>query len=258
VNDDIFRAKVTGGGAWSATVMGNAAELFGLALYARAEDLEALLDGDPGDPGGSMSAMRGAVLSLSFDHRDVVERRMRHEARDARWEVAGPAAWPGLLVMNTPGGGITSRQMEELIAIVRAIPRFAAKYEPELTGKALTRFPLRWRDAENRVSLVFESSEELIGGGDPPGAATISREIEARVVREMFDQHYHEWLDIPVPALGGRTPRHAARLKTVRPLLIELLKSIEQQSERAELDGQPVYDARWMWAELGVERDVTS
>jgi hypothetical protein len=254
VNDDVIRAKVAGGSAWSASVMGNAGELFGLAMYARAEDLDALLDGEPGEPAESMGRMRGAVLSLSFDHRDEVERRMRQEVRDSQWEVAGPSAWPGLLVMNTPGGGITAHQMEELIAVVRAIPRFAAKHEAVLAGSAVARFPLRWRDTENKVSLVFESSEELIGGDESDTAAAIAPEVEAQAVRAFYEKHYREWLDIPVPALGDRTPRHAARLKTVRPMLIELLKSIERQGEQALPDGSPAYDATWMWQELGLER----
>ena len=50
--------------------------------------------------------------------------------------------------------------------------------------------------------------------------------------RRMLPKHYRKWLDEPVPALGNRTPRHAARLKTVRPKLITLLKDFESHSER--------------------------
>jgi hypothetical protein len=254
VNDDIMRAKVTGGGAWSASVMGNAGQVFGLAMYARAEDLDALLFGSSDEPGAAMREMRGAVLSLSFDAPDDVPRRMRQEVRDARWEVAGPTAWPGLLVINTPGGGITARQMDDLVAVVQAIPRFAAKHEAVLAGTASARFPLRWRDADSKVSVVFESSEHVIGGGAPASAGDVPPEVEAQVVRAFYEKHYREWLDIPVPALGDRTPRHAARLKTLRPALIKLIESIERQGDQALPDGRPAYDAGWMWAELGVER----
>ena len=55
--------------------------------------------------------------------------------------------------------------------------------------------------------------------------------------------------------LGNRTPRHAARLKTVRPKLITLLKDFESHSERQSRSGEIAYDFSWMWAELGLNRE---
>ena len=86
----------------------------------------------------------------------------------------------------------------------------------------------------------------------PPSG--LSPEVEAEVTREFLDRHYHEWLDQPIPALGNRTPRHAARLKTVRPKLIELLKAMDNRAERDRLEGRAAYDAGWVWEQLGVER----
>ena len=86
----------------------------------------------------------------------------------------------------------------------------------------------------------------------PPSG--LSPEVEAEVTREFLDRHYHEWLDQPIPALGNRTPRHAARLKTVRPKLIELLKAMDNRAERDRLEGRVAYDAGWVWEQLGVER----
>jgi hypothetical protein len=64
-----------------------------------------------------------------------------------------------------------------------------------------------------------------------------------------------KWLDEPVPALGNRTPRQAARLKTICPKLIALLKDLESQSERQRRAGQPAYDSVWLWKELGITRE---
>lgn len=36
--------------------------------------------------------------------------------------------------------------------------------------------------------------------------------------------YYAGWVDQEIPALGGRTPRHAARLKTQRPKVAALLR----------------------------------
>jgi hypothetical protein len=79
------------------------------------------------------------------------------------------------------------------------------------------------------------------------GAAEIPPEVQAEVLGRFYEEHYRKWLDEPVPALGDRTPRHAAKLKTVRPKLIALLKDFESRSERQRRAGQPAYDFRWMW-----------
>ena len=52
---------------------------------------------------------------------------------------------------------------------------------------------------------------------------------------------------------GGRTPRHATRLKTLRPRLIDLLKEMESHEARASKAESPAYDFGWMWRELGLE-----
>ena len=74
------------------------------------------------------------------------------------------------------------------------------------------------------------------------------------MVGEFYEQHYRRWLDEPVPALGNRTPREAARLKTGRPKLVALLQEFENMAARQRLEGRPAYDFGWMWAELGLER----
>jgi hypothetical protein len=73
------------------------------------------------------------------------------------------------------------------------------------------------------------------------------------VARCSKDRHYRTWPDVPLPALGGRTPRHAARLKTLRPRLIDLLKDLENHEARDAGPDSPAYAFRWMWRELGLE-----
>jgi hypothetical protein len=79
--------------------------------------------------------------------------------------------------------------------------------------------------------------------------------VQAELLGKFYDDHYRKWLDEPVPALGERTPRQAARLKTIRPKLIALLKDLESQSERQRRAGQPGYDSIWLWKELGITRE---
>jgi hypothetical protein len=79
-------------------------------------------------------------------------------------------------------------------------------------------------------------------------------EAAAEIVQAFYERHYRAWLDEPLPALDGRTPREAASLKSARPKVIALLKDMENLSARERLEGRPAYDFGWMWGQLGLER----
>lgn len=87
-----------------------------------------------------------------------------------------------------------------------------------------------------------------------PKEPSIPPEVQAQFAREFMEQHYRTWPNQPLPALGNRTPREAAALKSARPQLISLLKEMEVMAERDRRAGRPAYDFTWMWAELGLER----
>ncbi len=102
----------------------------------------------------------------------------------------------------------------------------------------------------------FESVEQLMKKPRPPRDPSdeIPPQVAAQAVREYKDKHYKTWPDVPLPALDGRTPRHAAELKTLRPKLIDLLKSMENSEARTAAPDEPAYDFGWIWTELGLER----
>ena len=79
-------------------------------------------------------------------------------------------------------------------------------------------------------------------------------EAAAEIVQAFYEGHYRGWLDEPLPALAGRTPREAVGLKSARPKVIALLKDMENLSARERLEGRPAYDFGWMRGELGLER----
>ncbi len=106
-------------------------------------------------------------------------------------------------------------------------------------------------------ATLYESVESAMKAQASPPAKRPEEAVPpaeaARVVAEFKDRHYRAWVDVPVPALGGRTPRHAARLKTLRPRLIDLLKEIENHEARAAGPESPAYDFRWIWRELELD-----
>jgi hypothetical protein len=79
----------------------------------------------------------------------------------------------------------------------------------------------------------------------------IPPDIVAKLQREYYEKHYREWLDIPVPALGHRTPREAAGVKKLRSKLIALVEGIEVQAARQAKEGEG-FDASFLRRELGL------
>jgi len=112
-------------------------------------------------------------------------------------------------------------------------------------------------DAVGFRATRYQDVEQALKKPPPPPdprQAEIPPELQAQVAAEYYERHYRSWPDTALPALGNRTPRRAARLKTVRPRLVALLKDMESHSERERRAGRVAYDFAWMWAELGLER----
>jgi hypothetical protein len=118
---------------------------------------------------------------------------------------------------------------------------------PSLFGGAVRFRAISYEDVEQALKRAPQTTKQK----EPD----IPVEAQRKILGEYYETHYRKWLDEPVPALGNRTPRHAARLKTVRPKLITLLKDFESRSERQRGSGRIGYDFSWMWKELGLTRE---
>jgi len=88
----------------------------------------------------------------------------------------------------------------------------------------------------------------------PPEPSGLSPEEERALVQQGLDDHYRRVLDEPIPALGGKSPRAAAKTAKGREKVAAWLKMLENHSARRPA-GDPMgeYDFGWMWQELGVE-----
>jgi SEC-C motif-containing protein len=87
----------------------------------------------------------------------------------------------------------------------------------------------------------------------------IPADVEANLLTQFKDRHYREWVDHPLPALDGQTPRQASRTRAGRAKLISLLKELENNElRRARDDGIAPYDTAWMWEELKLSRAPSS
>jgi SEC-C motif len=112
--------------------------------------------------------------------------------------------------------------------------------------RGLVRF--RLRNEENTAQLMAaawasaRAREERADEPLPPEAVV--------ALRQFRERHMRDWLDDAIPALGGLTPREAARLPRARPKLGILLKEMEQSEER--LPEEQRIDLRWVREALAI------
>lgn len=80
----------------------------------------------------------------------------------------------------------------------------------------------------------------------------IPPDVREALTHQMVTEQRAEWLDSPVPALDGKSPRQAARDPGMREQLEELLKVVEYLEERKRQDGEPYLDVADLRRELGL------
>lgn len=154
------------GDRWAVSVLGAAGDQFGLGFFLEPEDLDRVLSDD--DPRAAMGALRGTTLSLCFSHRDELRPASRKEVMRHGWEVASAGAYPELIVVNSPLGGVTEEQAEAMRCAIDAMARFAVAEQVRPTQRSGKRAvggtPRRprprpgprakdWRDAETGIVI---------------------------------------------------------------------------------------------------------
>jgi hypothetical protein len=96
----------------------------------------------------------------------------------------------------------------------------------------------RIRDETSQEELVRQASEPR----EPKFAAPVSSPESAAIMKEFKERYMLDWLDEEIPALGGLTPREAARSPRSRKSLELLLRDFENhegrlpESERFDVD----------------------
>lgn len=108
----------------------------------------------------------------------------------------------------------------------------------EKVARNLLRHTLR--EESSSVQMMQEIAARAARGKAPAPRPPQPAEM-LEIVREFKRQHYARWMDERIPALGGVTPRAAARSKTKREQLEHLLRDFERneaglpEGERADI-----------------------
>lgn len=102
-------------------------------------------------------------------------------------------------------------------------------------------------------SRDFESPSEKALASRAASKPRAMSSREEGLLREAKEAHYRDWIDTPVPALGGRTPRSAARsrTKTSREKLDLLLRDMENHENH--LPAARRFDVARLRKELGLD-----
>jgi hypothetical protein len=112
--------------------------------------------------------------------------------------------------------------------------------------QGMTGHPLVVRDGADELAAAATAKSV----NSLPG---VSPEEAREVIQAFMHRHYTETLDQPVPMLGNKTPRQAAKSAKGREKVAEWLKFLENGNAK-QGDDTPMagYDVGWMWQELGV------
>jgi hypothetical protein len=100
---------------------------------------------------------------------------------------------------------------------------------------------------------VEQALAERRGSSATRKPSGMTAEEERQIIHSSLDDHYRRQLDEPLPALGNRSPRDAARSQQGREKLVAWLKLLENHSAKIDPD-DPMgsYDLSWLWHELKV------
>jgi hypothetical protein len=163
---DGLAIAAAGGRPWWGNVFGQERSAFGLSLFSDLGDLLAAAFEE------SPPEARGRVLSLLYNRRGEIPPRMAREVARQGWEIAGPAAYPSLIAINTPGGGLPRADAADLLAVLGALPGVFAAWDLP-AGRA--RADLSWRDPQSGLAIsLFSLAERLAqetGRAAPPPLA---------------------------------------------------------------------------------------
>lgn len=110
---------------------------------------------------------------------------------------------------------------------------------------ALIRFQARSHDdPTSKPALAAMAARPRETPKHPPEVAELLRSVKA--------DHYATWPDVPVPALGGRTPREMVKTKKGREQVEQLLRQMQYQEALAPPEER--FDMNTLRDELGLPR----
>lgn len=206
-----------------------------------------------------MDAATGERILLTTDHYRVTDWKELERILDAQEDVQG----------NRDGGW--SRLVEKEDGVYRSLASILAK-EPdgmevfcrtermaddarqwlENIAGSVVAYKIREVVDPRSPKALEEFKRKQKPGNTEPG---IPQDVQRRIIHQHLVQHYEKWPEMPLPALGMKTPLEAVNDERLRSAVIELLKGIDLLEARriGQTGGEPL-DVTFLWERLGVTR----
>lgn len=203
-----------GSGIWTASVLGAGLGELGLAVYSHPVDFGDILDGEEGDT--PYQLLRGWAVHLGYSQREELSRTMVKEIARAGWEVVSADAYPHIMAIHTPGGGLQRELVRRLAVLMRGVAGLVEKYGSQLRSSEGGSF--QWSGNGLRLVVSMAPEEAFSGDRPPPDIQDLVQEIqEAGLEREediraFLDQRVGDYNRTPLEALGGISPAQAQAL----------------------------------------------
>lgn len=185
---------------------------------------------------GRLSSMPGAVEPEEEGNDTVVVFTKAANATHRDWS-------------NTVIGRVVvgERRMRVETNTLRRADALRADVESHLSGMARHRL----RQETNTADVMARASALPSQVSRRPARESAQPPEMLAAIRQFREQHMRAWVDDSIPALGGLTPRVAARTPGARRALELLLKDIERSESLLPLSEQ--IDVTWIRPELGLE-----
>ncbi|HEX9297533.1 MAG TPA: SEC-C domain-containing protein [Polyangiaceae bacterium] len=109
----------------------------------------------------------------------------------------------------------------------------------------------RVREHQDPEAMLERARSDAARGRPPKKERSEAPAPEAlEMLRQFKERHYEDWLDTPLPALAGMTPREAAAKPRKRSDVALMLKELENIESRVPPDQR--IDVSALWNELGL------
>jgi len=199
---------------WIASVMGAGLGEFGLVVHSSQEDFQDTLDRD--EDALPYQALRGWVVHLGYYHQQEIPRVMVKEIARAGWKVASVAAYPYIMPILTPGGGLQRGLVRRLALLLRGVAELAKTYGRQLRAPEGGVF--EWNGGGLALHIAVAPEARAAGEGPPWDLEALVQEIEEAGLEteEEIQAHLAPRVDdhnaAPQAALGGISPSQALAL----------------------------------------------
>ena len=98
----------------------------------------------------------------------------------------------------------------------------------------------------------YQDLEDVLASAEASPSSGLAPETDPVIDRRMREALLEEWLNTPVPNLGGKSPREAARDPAMREEFDEMFKAFEYIAEQKRRGGEPYFDVADVRRKLGL------